>query len=95
MGIFLAGVGYGEEERVGMGSFPARRGGRFEKGSEADDYQERWDPQTQTLYSRLSKGLKLQVFTLRQSSLSQHTTFTLRMSTAVRRWDYKGGPGEV
>lgn len=78
-----------------MGSFPGRRGGRFEKDSEANDYQKRWDPQTQTLYSRLSKGLKLQVFTLRQSSLSQHTTFTLRISTAVRRWDYKGGRGEV
>lgn len=88
-------MGYGEKERVGMGSFPGRCGVRFEKDSEADDYQKRWDPQTQTLYSRLSKGLKLQVFTLRQSSLSQHTTFTLRISTAVRRWDYKGGRGEV
>lgn len=78
-----------------MGSSPGRREGRFEKGSEADDCQERRDPQTQTLYSRLSKGWKLQVFTLRQLSLSQHITFTLRISTAVRHWDYKGGPGEV
>lgn len=36
-----------------MGSFPGRQEGRFEEGSEADDYQERWDPQTRTLYSRL------------------------------------------
>lgn len=83
-GIFQAGVGYDEEERVGMGSFPGRREGRFEEGSEADDYQERWDPQTRTLYSRLSKGRKLQVFTLRQLSLSEHITFTLRISTAFR-----------
>lgn len=98
MGIFQAGEEWEGQSRVrGLGDV----GGTAIQVGTGTGLGKSWrlisesGPTHSAPYLRLSKGWKLQVFTLRHPFSSQHTTLRLRRSTEVSDWDYKGRDAEV